>query len=125
MSDIYQEIIIEEFQNPQNAGQLKDADIVLYERNSSCGDDVKIFLKLDAAKTKIIDIKWEGNGCAISQAAMSVLSAKIKQEQPLISALKKITKKDVEELLGLEDISMGRVKCLTLGLTALHKDITS
>jgi len=121
MSDLYQEIIIEEFRNPQNFGQMSDAHKIIRERNASCGDVLTIYVKLDEAGQKVIDIRWEGNGCAISMAAMSVLSAKIKVTKPAIAQLKKLSQSEIEELLGLDEISIGRVKCLMLGVQALKR----
>src|SRR5579859_2844946 len=108
MSDLYQEIIIEEFRHPQNFGQIRDAHKVVHERNASCGDVLTVYIKLDPASQKVIDIRWEGNGCAISMAAMSVLSAKIRAKQPKVSELKKLSQSEIEELLGLDEISIGR-----------------
>ena len=118
MSDLYQEVIIEEFRHPQNYGQLPDADYVVRERNSSCGDEITIYLKV-AADGQITDVMWEGTGCAISMAAMSALSGQLKNKT--ISDVKKLKQADIETLLGLTGISVGRVKCLMLGSAALRK----
>jgi nitrogen fixation NifU-like protein len=116
MDDLYKEIIIEEFQHPHNRGALADADAIINERNASCGDQVTIFLKF--AGEKVQDVRWQGDGCAISMAAMSVLSEKIKGLTR--AEIKKITKKDLENLLGLEEITYGREKCLLLGSAGLQ-----
>jgi len=119
MNDLYQEVLIEEARHPQNFGQLADADTVLKERNASCGDDITIYLKLAADKDSIIDLSWEGHGCIISQAAMSVLSAKIKADQLSLNDIAKLPTAEIEKLLGIEEISPGRLKCLLLGKQAL------
>src|SRR5258708_5732382 len=118
MSDLYQEVIIEEFRHPQNYGQLPDADYILRERNSSCGDEVTMYLKV-TADGQIKDVKWEGTGCAISMAAMSALSGQLKHKK--IQDVTKLKQQDIESLLGLNGISVGRVKCLMLGAAALTK----
>ncbi len=123
MSDLYHEVILEEFKHPQNYGSIADADLILRERNSSCGDEVTIYLKVcdENGQQKITDIKWEGQGCAISQAAMSVLSATIKQQGMTTQHVTTLTQSPIEELLGLDEISIGRIKCLLLGVQAFKK----
>lgn len=118
MTDLYQEIIIEEFRHPQNQGDLSAADAKWYERNSSCGDEVTVYLKLSADKQVILDCKWTGDGCAISISALSFLSQVIKQTS--VAAVLAMTKADIESLLGIEQIAYGREKCLMLGLTAIQ-----
>lgn len=122
MSDLYQEAILEELKNPQNYGELVDADSVVDETNASCGDAVTVFLKFDEKKSIVTDISWVGVGCAISQASVSLLSEKIKGM--IIADILDLTQKDMEELLGIQEITMGRVKCMMLGLRAIQKAIT-
>ncbi len=117
--DLYQEIIIEEYKRPQNQGSIVDADLVLTGGNSSCGDRVTIYLKIN--HDQITDIKWQGSGCAISQAAMSVLSQKIMNEQPSLRNIQKFTKAEMLELLGLSEITSGRERCLLMGVKTLQK----
>jgi nitrogen fixation NifU-like protein len=118
--DLYQEIILEEFKHPHHQGIIENADLVLTGGNASCGDQVKIYLKIQ--DEQIIDLKWEGNGCAISQASMSVLSQKIIDEHLSLVQVKAMIKNDMLELLGLEEITAGREKCLMMGLKTLQKD---
>jgi nitrogen fixation protein NifU and related proteins len=119
--DLYHEVIIEEYKNRQNFGQIPGADAVLEHGHISCGDKLTVYLKLSEKKDSIEDIKWEGEGCAISMAAMSVLSTKIKQQKPSIQEVKTWQQKDIEALLGLHEISEARVSCLLLGLQTLQK----
>jgi nitrogen fixation protein NifU and related proteins len=121
MTDLYQEVILEEYKHPQHRGQILDADLILDDQHLSCGDMVKIYLKLDSKKEKIIDIKWEGKGCAISMAAMSILAAEVFQKQLSFPEIKKITQVEMESFFGLANIAEGRVGCLMLGLQTLQK----
>jgi nitrogen fixation NifU-like protein len=119
MNDLYQEVILEEYRNPQNFGVMENPDLVLHERNSSCGDEVTIYLKLNKKKDQVTDIKWQGQGCAISMASTSFTSHLTKN-----ASLKKIetfSQKTLEELMGIDDIAIGREKCLLLGLQAIKK----
>jgi nitrogen fixation protein NifU and related proteins len=120
-TDLYQEIILEAARHPQHRGQLVDADHVVSELNASCGDQVTLYLKVSSETGQVIELKWEGTGCVISQAALSELAAKINAEQLTLSEIQALTKSDIEALLGIEEISPGRIKCLTLGLTAFSR----
>lgn len=116
--DLYQEIIIEEYKHPHNKGKIEGADLVLKGGNASCGDQVTIYLKV--VDGRVTSLKWEGAGCAISQAAMSVLSQKIVDEKLSLEQVKKMVKADMLEILGLEEISTGREKCLMMGLKTIQ-----
>lgn len=113
MSD-YKEIIIDHYKNPRNQGELVGADKTINEANASCGDLIKIFVKMDGEK--IADMKWQGVGCAISTAGASMLSEKVigmnKED------LEKFGEKGVVEMLGGE-INEGRMKCATLAYRGL------
>jgi len=119
MTDIYQEDLIDEAKNPNNYGEMADPDLVSTQYNASCGDVITVSVKLSPDKLKIADIKWKGQGCVISQASMSVLSEKVKGLE--LEKLQKLTQKDVLQELGLDKISVGRVKCLLLGLNTIIK----
>lgn len=126
--DLYQEVILEEYQHPHNYGQLDQADVVIEERNASCGDQMKVYLKLEPAapvtpQSKVIELQWQGQGCAISMAAMSVLSQSIKTQQLSLAEIQQLGSAEVAKLLGLEEIASGRVKCLLLGLQAIKRAI--
>jgi nitrogen fixation NifU-like protein len=116
---IYHEDLIDEAKNPSNYGDLENADVTTTQFNASCGDVITVAVKLSSDKSKIEDIKWKGHGCIISQASMSVLSEKIKGYP--VSKIQDLTKEQILEELGLPQISIGRVKCLLLGLSAVKK----
>lgn len=113
MNDLYLESLLEEARSPQNVGSLEEPDLTLSAVNASCGDAVQIDLKFDS-DGRIIAIAWHGDGCVISQAAMSVLSEAIKGKN--MAEAQQITEKTMLELLGLDQIVMGRRKCLMLGV---------
>ncbi len=118
--DLYQAVILEELQHPQNKRELSDAAVSVHETNSSCGDDVTVFLKFDATGERVSEVGWQGSGCAISQAAMSLLSEKI--TGMLVSEIGSLGQADLESMLGLQQpIAYGRVKCLLIGLQAVKK----
>lgn len=116
MSDLYQQVLLEELQHPQNKYEMVDADVTFHANNASCGDDMTVFLKIDG--NVISKITWIGSGCAISQATMSMISEELKGKT--ITDVSKIDQKYLEQLLGIEEISVGRIKCLMLGLSAVN-----
>lgn len=119
--DIYRETIITEARHPQNYGPLKGADINQSHVNPSCGDSVEVYVKLDLAKKKILDIGWEGAGCVVSMASMSFLSAKVKGMS--LKKISQLTSADLKQILGVEEITPSREKCMMMGLMAIQKAV--
>ena len=74
--EIYKENILDHYKNPRNFGEIVEAEIKRSELNSICGDMIRLFVKLK--DNKIIDVKFKGNGCAISMASTSMLTEKLK-----------------------------------------------
>jgi nitrogen fixation protein NifU and related proteins len=119
--DLYRETIVTEARHPQNYGPLEGADISQSYINPSCGDSINVYVKLDLGKKKIIDISWEGNGCVVSMASMSFLSAKVKGMS--LTDINKMTPDDLQKILGVEEITPSREKCMMMGLMAIQKAI--
>jgi len=118
--DLYSEIILDHFKNPHNAGNLENPDKSATESNPLCGDKIQIDLNLDK-EGKITEIAFSGEGCAISQAASSMLTDKV-----LGMTSKEITSlnhKDIYEMLKV-DISPGRAKCALLALETIKKALS-
>jgi len=114
--DMYREEILDHWQNPQNFGVIGDADLVIEQVNPLCGDEVTFYFKIDDGKVK--DARFTGSGCAISIASASILSENIRNKK--ISALSKITGKDVLKLIGGK-VAPARLKCAFLALEAVKK----
>ena len=68
-SDIYRDTILDHYKNPRKKGRLSNHDVSVQDSNPLCGDEIEIHLKVEANIIK--DIKFEGRGCAISQASAS------------------------------------------------------
>lgn len=117
--DLYQEQLLHEARAPRNKGVLDDHDVKAAVIHASCGDQAELFLKLSADKKTVVDARWQGAGCIISQASLSVLSEHIKGKK--LEELRSLDAPDLLEWLGMETIAPGRMKCLTLGLTALRR----
>ncbi|HEX9817936.1 MAG TPA: iron-sulfur cluster assembly scaffold protein [Patescibacteria group bacterium] len=117
--DIYQEALVAEAQSPQNSGLLADHDLEHHETNASCGDEVTISLKFSEDGQRVDQVGWEGQGCTVSQASMSVLSEKLIGAS--LDEIKKWQKADLLPFFGLKDISAGRKKCFMMGLEVVQK----
>ena len=113
--DIYREIILDHYRNPRNKGKLPGADISTHDSNPLCGDEIDIHMKVQG--DKILDVKFEGRGCAISQASASMLTEMV-INKPLTS-VKDIAKTDILENIGLTNLGPARIKCALLALTVM------
>ncbi|MBI2443786.1 MAG: iron-sulfur cluster assembly scaffold protein [Candidatus Magasanikbacteria bacterium] len=123
MSDpLYQEYILELYRQPHNKTVPAEFDVRHKERNPLCSDEVEIFVKFDSAG-RVTDIGFQGEGCAISQAGISLITDHAKGKPK--EELKQMTTDDMLRLLGLPNISPARLGCATLGLKALQKSINN
>jgi nitrogen fixation NifU-like protein len=114
---MYESSLLDHYHHPRNVGKLDPADAQHRELNPLCGDVIEVFLKLDATG-KIVDVRWEGSGCAVSQASMSALSENLVGKSK--TELDALGVKDIEGFLETS-INPARLKCATLGLVALQK----
>ena len=122
MDDIdlmYQENILDHYKSPRNFGKIENASVHHHEYNPLCGDEIDLFLVIDKNK-KVVDIKFQGHGCAISQASASMLSEEIKGKS--LDELKKLTKENILEMLSIP-ISPVRLKCALLSLDTLKNSV--
>ncbi len=116
---MYQENILDHYKIPRNFGKIENASVHHHEYNPLCGDKIDLYLVIDENK-KVTDVKFNGQGCAISQASASMLTEQIKGKS--IDKLKKMTKEDILEMLGIP-ISPVRLKCALLSLDTLKNSI--
>ncbi len=117
--DMYQENILEHYRNPRNKGRLDPTDVQAKENNPLCGDVIEVFIVVDEAG-RVADLKFEGEGCAISQASMSILSDDLKGKS--VDEIQKMGKDEILELV-LVPLSPVRLKCATLGIKTVQKGI--
>ncbi|MFQ5399905.1 MAG: iron-sulfur cluster assembly scaffold protein [Anaerolineae bacterium] len=114
-SSIYREQIIDLYESPLNYGELDEPDFSYEEDNPLCGDVIRIDVRLDD-ENRIAEVTWSGEGCAISQAAASLLTEEIKGMT--LDEAKAFSKDRLLELIGVP-LSMMRVKCALLSLKVL------
>src|ERR671923_187955 len=115
MDELYREYILEHYKRPHNWGPMDSPDLEFEDNNPLCGDELKVMLRVGDDGT-IEDIRFDGHGCAISQAAASMASDEVKGMR--VSDLLKLDRRFILDLLGI-DISATRMKCALLSLKVL------
>lgn len=111
MDDLYRELILDHYQHPHHHGEIPDADISYEDSNPLCGDKIRIDIKL---KNNVVeDVKFNGKGCAISQASASMLTDALIGKS--LDEIKTMDKQFVLDLLGIP-LGPTRIKCALLPL---------
>jgi nitrogen fixation NifU-like protein len=114
MDDLYRELILDHYQHPHNHGEIPGADISYEDSNPLCGDKIRIDIKL---KNNIVeDIKFNGKGCAISQASASMLTDELLGKS--LDDIKHLDKQFILDLLGIP-LGPTRIKCALLPLKVI------
>ncbi len=116
---LYREVLLDHYWNPRNHGTLPHPDASAEEDNPLCGDRVR--LDLAFSNEKISDVRFTGTGCAISQAATSMLTENLAGMKT--ADAKKLTEKEMLNILSV-NISPARLKCALLGWKALQRAIS-
>jgi nitrogen fixation NifU-like protein len=118
---LYRELILDHYKNPRNHGLLADADAQAEGQNPLCGDEVTVSVRLGAGDV-IEEVGFEGRGCAISQAATSMLTDLVKGRTA--AEVASMPKEELLEEVGIP-LTPVRLKCAILGLgvlkVALHR----
>ena len=119
---MYREVILDHYKNPRHHGSLEGADAEAEGQNPLCGDEVTVSVKFGADGETIEEMRFEGRGCAISQAATSMLTELVEGRKASDVAV--LDKDELLEEIGIQ-LTPVRLKCAMLGLTtlkvALHK----
>jgi nitrogen fixation protein NifU and related proteins len=119
MDDLYRENILEHYKRPHNWSppepELERVDLQYHDLNPLCGDELTVKLAVGDDE-RIEGVRFEGHGCAISQAAASMASDEVQGMK--VSELLNLDRSFVLELLGI-DISAQRMKCALLSLKVL------
>ena len=119
MSSVYSEIILDYYRYPRNKGQLPKPQIKARDSNPLCGDVIEIQLELDS-DSHVKDIRFNGQGCAISQASASMLTELVKGKT--LDEARKISKEEILSLIGGQ-LSAARMKCALLSLKVLKTGV--
>ena len=111
--EIYREIILDHYKNPRGHGVIEDADAHAEGMNPLCGDEVAIYVAFDEDGETIEEVKFSGRGCAISQAATSMLMEMVKGRSA--DEVATMSKDELLEEVGIP-LTPIRLKCALLGL---------
>jgi nitrogen fixation NifU-like protein len=115
MDDMYREVILDHYKHPRHHGTLDPHDFTYEDENPLCGDRLRIDVRLDDQQ-RVSEVAFSGRGCAISQAAASMLTETIVGKT--LDEIKQLSKDDVLDLLGIE-LGPVRLKCALLSLKVL------
>ena len=117
--DLYRDYILDHYKRPRNFGELQPHDLEAHEHNPLCGDELGVQIRVKDGR--IEDLRFSGQGCAISQAAASIASEELKGME-----LEQVGELDADwalDLLGIP-VSATRRKCALLGLKAVRGAVT-
>jgi nitrogen fixation NifU-like protein len=134
LEELYQEVILDHSRRPRNFGTLPNADVLVHGDNPACGDEIHLGVHFDP-EGKLEEIKFSGQGCAISQASASMMTMKLKgktrsEAAELSRAFKNLVTTDATaESKNLGDLQLlqgvrkfpQRVKCAMLAWRAVEQ----
>lgn len=112
--NIYQEELLDHYENPSNYGTLPNPDVSHEEDNPLCGDRIRIDLGVEDGIIK--EVRFSGHGCTISLAAASMLTEEIAGKS--LAEVKQLSRDDILEMIGIP-LGPVRVKCALLPLKVL------
>ncbi|MFN3391306.1 MAG: Fe-S cluster assembly sulfur transfer protein SufU [Meiothermus ruber] len=132
LEELYKEIILRHYKSPHNYGSLESANVRVVGDNPSCGDQIELLVETDGEQ--IADVRFRGQGCAISQASASLMTDLVKGktwaealelERKFKSMILDGTPPspelgDLAALSGVHKLA-ARVKCATLAWNALEQ----
>jgi nitrogen fixation NifU-like protein len=122
MEDLYREVILDHYKNPRGHGVIEGADASAEGMNPLCGDEVAIYVAFGEDGETIDEVKFSGRGCAISQAATSMLMEMVQGRSA--AEVSELSKDELLEEIGIP-LTPIRLKCALLGLgvlkVALHR----
>ena len=134
LSSLYQQLILEHYRNPRNKSELEEKSVEIHMANPVCGDEIRLQLRIEG--DKIAEAKFVGQGCSISQAAVSMMTTKLQGRKldeagalaarfPAMlhgdeEAAKDKTLGDLRALQGVSKFPV-RIKCALLGFDALQE----
>ena len=133
MRELYTQVIMDHYQHPRNRGELEDADLREHLLNPLCGDEVTVYAVLDGEN--VVDVKFEGRGCSISQASASMMTERLagrsrEEAGAEISHFKAMMVgerefPEMDDLAALKGVIQypSRIKCATLAWTAFEQGL--
>ncbi|MGB9589701.1 MAG: iron-sulfur cluster assembly scaffold protein [candidate division WOR-3 bacterium] len=113
--NLYPEKVMDHIKKPRHRGTMPDATVVADNGNPSCGDELAYYLRIEEGR--IVDIKHDARGCAISRAAADILADMV--EGKTVEEALALTHEDIVGAMG--GISEGRISCATLSIDVLRE----
>lgn len=140
LRELYQKVILDHSRSPRNQGQFSaDSCVHIHSDNPSCGDEIDLYIRFNEDGS-ISDIKFEGQGCAISQASASMMTEKVKgiPRQEVLQLIQDLqhtvlgngevrssgTLGELQLLEGIQKFPQ-RIKCALLGWRGLERALYS
>lgn len=136
LDTLYRQVIMDHYKNPRNKGSLEDNSVIIDMNNPTCGDRIHLTMKVEDGK--VIDAKFDGEGCSISMSSASMMTqAIIGKEVEKATKLAHVFSEmiqgneydddedlgDIEALQGVAKFP-ARIKCATLAWKAMEKGLT-
>ncbi|WP_285768265.1 Fe-S cluster assembly sulfur transfer protein SufU [Peribacillus sp. SI8-4] len=135
LDTLYRQVIMDHYKKPRNKGMLEDGSMTIDMNNPTCGDRIRLTMKIEAGK--VSDVKFDGDGCSISMSSASMMTQAIKgkdiQEALAMSDTFSlmIQGKEYDDSIDLGDIEAlqgvskfpARIKCATLAWKAMEKGL--
>ena len=122
MDELYRDVILDHYKNPRGHGEMQEPDAQADGLNPLCGDEVSIFVSFAEDGDTIEEVKFQGRGCAISQASTSMLTEMVQGRSAV--AVAAMNREELLEEVGIP-LTPVRLKCALLGLgvlkVALHR----
>jgi len=119
MNEKYEEFL-DHYKNPRNFRELEVFTCKGRSANYSCGDIVDLYILIDKATGKVLDISFSGEGCSVTIASTSILTEYLKDKT--IQEIRNLTEDEFFKILAIP-ITTGRIKCALVGFNALIKCI--
>lgn len=137
LETLYRQVIMDHYKKPRNKGVLDDGNVTIDMNNPTCGDRIRLTMKEEDGK--IVDVKFEGEGCSISMASASMMTSLIKGKNKetalklaqifseMIQGKEYDTSLDLGDIEALSGVSKfpARIKCATLAWKAMEKGLYS
>lgn len=134
LEELYQQVLLDHSKRPRNYGEIGEGAVRVHGDNPSCGDEINLDVQFGEGG-KVDDVKFTGQGCAISQASASMMTMKLKgksreEATEMLRSFQDLIMKDVAEpprMLGDLRLMQGvrkfpqRVKCAMLAWRAFEE----
>lgn len=136
LNSLYQALILDHYRNPRNKAEMEDHTVEVHMANPVCGDEIKLQLQLDENHDEIVRASFKGQGCSISQAAVSMMTVLLegRRVDDAVGIAERFTEmmhgdesaardKSLGDLRALQGVSKFpvRIKCALLGFDALQE----